>query len=240
MGAGSRCRSGNRGGPRDCRQHAAGRRPLPQMLHHAYNGGMSQCFQDDGGPNALTLAYALALYPPSFIDRRLRRDLSERGLPCPHRFHVSLKYSFVPAHEMTDEWEQLQALVASLPPLRLRSSGMLASAATYCHLLLIEQDPALMRLHECAMSILGTGGALISPETAAFEGKGFNPHITLGYGSSSDDFEQHHVLLADYEPVVEFSVEVVERVDSLVTTSGRSTMRRTGRAFPFSRGVARG
>jgi 2'-5' RNA ligase len=198
---------------------------------------MSNWNREDEGPNALTLAYALALYPPPAIDRKLRRDLSERGLPCPHRFHITLKYSFIPAQRMESQWEEIERLVGSLPRLRLHSSGMLASSGTYCHLLLIEQDPTLMLLHERAMSILAAGGTLVSAETAEFEGKGFNPHITLGYGSTSDDFEQQHVMLAEYEPILEFEADAVERVDSLVTRSGRSTTRTTGRSFPFGRPV---
>lgn len=191
--------------------------------------------RDDGSP----IAHGLALYPPPAVDRRLRRDLSDRGLPCPLRFHVTLKYSFVPIGDLKDRWAALARLVSRRPPLQLRSSGLFASAETFCHLLLISPDPSLMQLHEEVMALLDPCGPLVSPETVRFEGAGYLPHITLGYGACATDFEVHHAQLADYEPAIAFEVRAVDRVDSPLDSERRPRGRTVARSFRFGAGVPR-
>lgn len=179
-------------------------------------------------------ACGLALYLPPAVEDRLRRDLAERGLPCPTRFHLTLKYSFLPKTNLDREWERLERLIAGCPPLRLQSSGLLASADTYCHLLLIQPLPELMQLHEHVMDLLGDCGPLVSPETARFEGTGYTPHITVGYGACSSDFEMHQAMLAEYEPAVHFLARSVERVDRALAGGEEGWSRAITKSFRFA------
>lgn len=156
------------------------------------------------------LGYGLALYPPAEIQQRLRRNLDERGIPYPHRFHITLKYGFIPDERSACSVADLAEMVASFPSLRLRSAGRLASEGTLCHLLLMEPDPVLMRLHWELATLLVPAGRLLSPDTARFEGEGYNPHITIAYGSTLEEFRRYTALLADYEPRFEFDVHTVE------------------------------
>ena len=156
------------------------------------------------------LAYGLALYPPPEIQQQLRRDLDARDIPYPHRFHVTLKYAFIPTNGSGRSVADLASLVGAYPHLLMRSNGRLASEATLCHLLLIEQDPTLMRLHRELGALLCPAGRLLSPDTGRFEGAGYNPHITIAYGSSVDEFRRFTARLDGYEPQFEFEVQSVE------------------------------
>jgi 2'-5' RNA ligase len=156
------------------------------------------------------LAYGLAAYPPAGVQQQLRRELDERGVGYPHRFHLTLKYAFVPTDRSSCTFTALSEVIASSPPLRLRSSGRLVSEDTLCHLLLIEQSPELMRLHEKLAALLTPAGRLLSPDTGRFEGVGYNPHITIAYGSTIDEFRHYTELLAGYEPQIAFDVSTIE------------------------------
>ena len=182
----------------------------------------------------LASAYALSIYPPPSIDRRLARDLTVRGLPLPHRFHLTLKYSFLPSATRPPDWEALERLIASHGTLHLRTTGLLASDATFCHLLLVAQDQELMRLHSDVMTILEHAGQLTSPQTSEFEGAGYNPHITVGYGSSEDDFAQQHALFQEYEPRFEFEARSVELVRSHVGAESENEKHEIVRSFSLA------
>jgi len=178
------------------------------------------------------LAYGLALYPPSEIQQQLRRDLDGRGVPYPHRFHVTLKYAFIPTDRSSCSIATLARLVGAYPRLQMRSSGRLASEGTLCHLLLMEQDPTLMCLHRELETLLTPTGRLLSPDTGRFEATGYNPHITIAYGSTLDEFRRYSALLAGYEPRFEFEVQSVEL--SCFEPGRPDPIRAAAQSFPLS------
>jgi 2'-5' RNA ligase len=92
----------------------------------------------------------------------------------------------------------------------MRSSERLESEGTLCHLLLMEQTPTLMCLHRELQALLGPAGRLLSPDTGRFEGAGYNPHVTIAYGSTPDEFRRFTARLAGYDPHFEFEVRSVE------------------------------
>ncbi len=87
---------------------------------------------------------------------------------------------------------------------------MLASPSTFCHLLLLQQSDELMCLHQEVMELLDGCGPAVNPMTSLFEGAGYNPHLTLSYGSSLEEFEIRDALFAEWEPSIRFEARSVE------------------------------
>jgi hypothetical protein len=152
----------------------------------------------------------LSIHPPRAVGQRLHWDLLERGIPHPQYFHLTLKYAFLPAVDLSDRLDELERLLLHRPPPLLRSNGVLASAETYCHLLLIHPSADLMRLHEDVIELFRGCGEVVNPLTARFEGAGYNPHITLSYGYCAEDFEMRDTLFAEFEPSIRFEAPSVE------------------------------
>jgi 2'-5' RNA ligase len=180
------------------------------------------------------IAQGLSIHPPRAVEQRLHWALEERGIPHPTHFHLTLKYPFLPLVDLSGPFEQLERLIASRPALALSSTGMLASRETYCHLLLLRQAPELMRLHAEIMAVLGGCGPAVNPMTSLFEGAGYNPHLTLSYGSSVAEFEIRDALFAEWEPNIRFEAKSVELYEK--DLDGESPLARgsLSRSFRFA------
>jgi len=88
-----------------------------------------------------------------------------------------------------------------------------------------------MRLHEDVMALFGSCGRPANPETSRFEGPGYNPHVTLSYGSCVADFEIQDAHFTEYAPSIQFEAKSVTLYEK--PTPGKTTAA-AARSFRFA------